>query len=263
MTFPISELQLYPIKSLGKIALTTAQLSETGIAYDRYWMLVDKDGTFITQRGIPKLALFGLRFSENGIVVKHQNSELEISYDLKEKEKLQTAVFGNEVHGLKESSRVNQWFSEQLNKEVALIRASKEQPRFVKNHPDTKVNFSDSSQYLFLGTESMQHLNEKLTSPLTINRFRANVIFEGGLPHAEDEWRRIQIGNSTFEYVKLCGRCKVTTIDPNTAEMGKEPLRTLATYRAMGKNVCFGSYWKLVESSDNELHLGDEIKVLA
>ncbi len=263
MTFPISELHVYPIKSLGNIALNTAQLSETGIVYDRYWMLVDKDGRFITQRNIPRLTLFNLRFSENGIVVKHQESELEIAYDLEGSEKLQTAVFGTEVHGLKEPNRVNQWFSEQLNKEVTLIRASKVQPRFVKNHPDTKVNFSDSSQYLFLGTESMQHLNEKLTSPITINRFRANVIFEGGLPHAEDEWRCIQIGNSTFEYVKLCGRCKVTTIDPNTAEMGKEPLRTLATYRAIGKNVCFGSYWKLVESNDNTIRLGDEIKVLA
>ncbi len=260
MQLTISSLHLYPIKSLGSIPLNTAQLSETGMAYDRFWMLVDEKGVFITQRDIPKLALFKMQLSDKGIVV---NNALEIPYELAEKgEEITTKVFQDEVAGIKESERVNNWFSEQLGQKVSLIRSSKQNPRFVSNHPDTKVNFSDSNQYLLLGHASMNNLNTKLAEALPINRFRANIIFEGGTAHAEDTWRRIQIGTSIFEYTKLCGRCKVTTINQSTAEMGNEPLRTLATYRNKGKKICFGSYWKLTSSSDNQISVGDEIVIL-
>ena len=81
-------------------------------------------------------------------------------------------------------------------------------------HTDAAINFPDAAPYLFLGQSALDHLNVKLTGSIPSNRFRANVIFEGGEPHVEDSWQSFKIGNAKFEAIKPCGRCQVTTTDP-------------------------------------------------
>lgn len=263
MAYHITELHLYPIKSLGGIALQEAKLSETGFKYDRAWMLVDEQNKFITQRECPELTLFKTELTNEGIAVHYNGNSIEITAAMPSQQHLiKTSVFRDSVIGQLERNELNQWFSEQLNQTVRLIRTTPEHPRFVENHPESIVNFSDSNQYLILGESAMQELNEKLEVPLRINRFRGNIIFKGGQAHDEDEWGRIQIGERIFEGTKRCGRCKITTIEQETAQLGKEPLATLKGYRAFGRKVCFGYYFKLVEGLGKSIRVGDEIRVL-
>ena len=128
----------------------------------------------------------------------------------------------------------------------------------MRNHPDVAVNFADSNQYLVLGNSTLDYLNTQLEQALPINRFRPNIVFKGGMPHAEDTWNTITIGDSVFKTTKLCARCKVTTIDQETGAVGKEPLSTLARYRTVNQEVMFGAYLKLMESQTWQLTLGDK-----
>ena len=92
-----------------------------------------------------------------------------------------------------------------------------------------------------------------------MNRFRPNLIVAGAEPYAEDEWQSIEIGAIAMRVVKPCGRCVVTTTDQSTAERGKEPLRTLATYRNWGGEVMFGQ--NVVHERPGRLHVGDSVIV--
>ena len=40
----LTQIWIYPIKSLGGISLSSAKVMEKGLQYDRRWMLVDDDG---------------------------------------------------------------------------------------------------------------------------------------------------------------------------------------------------------------------------
>src|SRR6187551_1860924 len=52
----LSEIWIYPIKSLGGISLQQSQVFEKGLQHDRRWMLVDETGQFMTQRIYPQMA---------------------------------------------------------------------------------------------------------------------------------------------------------------------------------------------------------------
>ena len=147
MKLEISEIYVYPIKSLGGVKLEKANFTDTGIEYDRFWMLIDENGVFITQRQIPKLALFNIRFASDSIIVEFENHQISIPKVLNELKPVESAVWGSEVTGYKESDSINEWFSKLLDRKVCLIRNAKKSERKVKHHSNTLVNFSDSQQY--------------------------------------------------------------------------------------------------------------------
>ena len=257
----ITDLYVYPIKSLVGIHLEEAELSETGIQFDRYWMLVNSDGKFITQREIPRLVWLQLELKADSLKVIFGDMTISIPKTLTQFDEIECEIFGDKVLGYKESDAINDWFSSILEQPVFLVRKTEHAKRPVKNHEDFYINFPDASQYLIIGKESLNHLNAKLAAPVPMNRFRANIVFEGGTAHIEDTWGDIRIGKTDFQGVKACGRCKMTTINQRTGEVGNEPLRTLASYRKEGNKILFGQYLKLVDSEDGVLRLGDEIVV--
>lgn len=261
MNYKITDLYTYPIKSLGGIALTTASLTTTGLPYDRFWMLTDTDGKFLTQRAYPQMARFQLAFTELGIVVNYEGDTLTIPFKKEENdaEKISTVIWKDQVLAEKESKAINQWFSKKLGTNVFLVRRAKEEKRFVSNHAPTEINFPDDGQILVIGEAALSHLNEKLEVSIDMNRFRPNIVFSGGTPHLEDTWTTIKINNSTFESTKSCARCQMTTINQETAAIGQEPLKTLTTYRLIDKKIWFGRLIKLVSVTGQTLSVGDEI----
>jgi len=178
--YEISELYVYPIKTLGGIALNEAKLSECGIEYDRYWMLIDDNGRFITQRDIPKLALFKLKFQNDTFIVEYENHQISIPTSLRESTHVVSRIWKEELITSRESVEINNWFSQILEKQVYLVRKADHYPRYVKRHKDSEINFPDSDQYLIAGQSSLDYLNSKLENKLNINRFRPNIVFKGG-----------------------------------------------------------------------------------
>jgi hypothetical protein len=106
--------------------------------------------------------------------------------------------------------------------------------------PDALSGFTNGFPFLLLPEASLDDLNARLDSPLSVNRFRPNIVVAGSVPHEEDRCRRVRVGDVGFRVVKPCARCAITTVGQKSGEKGKEPLRTLASYRKVGGKVFFG-----------------------
>jgi len=269
MSFKISELYIYPIKSLGRIQLQSSTLTPKGLQYDRRWLLTDTNGKFITQRKMSELVFFKIALAEGkkGIVVSHKNAATDLFIPARgvneSDRKMRVTIWDDEVEAVIESPKINDWFSSLIGFEVYLsfLPGSDRQRKVGGGHSDAAIDFPDAAPYLFLGQNALDHLNGKLEKSIPINRFRANIIFEGGTPHIEDSWKSFKIGNAKFEAIQPCGRCQVTTTDQETGERGKEPLRTLTTYRRQGQRIAFGHYFKLIGNETFEVSVGDVIEV--
>jgi uncharacterized protein YcbX len=122
------------------------------------------------------------------------------------------------------------------------------------------TSFSDGYPLLIIGQASLDDLNQKLAQPLPMNRFRPNIVFTGGYPFQEDEMKAFEINDINFYGVKPCARCVITTIDQQTGEKNKEPLKTLSTYRMWDNKVYFGQ--NLLYNNTGTLHAGDKITLL-
>lgn len=68
----LSEIYIYPIKSLSGIKLTEALVEERGLQHDRRWLLINTENQFLSQRSNAEMALIDVRISETGLKVQHR-----------------------------------------------------------------------------------------------------------------------------------------------------------------------------------------------
>jgi uncharacterized protein len=241
----LSEIWIYPIKSLGGIRANKAQVFEKGLEYDRRWMLVDTNGHFMTQRTYPQMALFQVAIENNRLTIHHKKNQAQYSFamDAHQPHAKLVTIWEDSVQAVEVHPQASKWFSEQLNLPCKLVYFPEGNPRAVDpNYTAGKENVSlaDGYPFLIVGQASLDDLNNRLPEPVTISRFRPNFVFTGGLPYEEDDWQQFFIGNNRFNAIKKCGRCTLTTVDPLTGTKGTEPLQTLAGYRKSGSKVYFG-----------------------
>ncbi|MCO6490049.1 MAG: MOSC domain-containing protein [Phaeodactylibacter sp.] len=266
----ITALYTYPIKSLAGISLPRARVGRRGLAYDRRWMLVDRDGLFISQREIPQLALLAPEFSGPHLIIRHRLEGLEplVAGVLPPEGAagLEVQIWDDHCRALPVSPQADEWFSEALGTRCRLVYLPDESVRPLNptyGQPGEMVGFADSCPLLVIGEASLGDLNQRLEEPVPMNRFRPNIVFSGGQPYEEEQWKSFRIGGARFRGIRTCGRCQITTIDQESAEMGKEPLRTLSTYRRQGHRIEFGLYasWVAENGELPHIQVGDEIVV--
>lgn len=263
--FYLSEINIYPIKSLGGISLKEAKIEEKGLQYDRRWMLIDEDGTFITQRKYFELALLQVSITDNKLTVSHKKDLTQtISFSLDEEigESIAVTIWDDISSGLEVNDKVSKWFSEFLKMKVRLIKMSSVDKRLVDQRyasNNETVSFADGYPCLLIGQSSLNGLNEKLTEPIRMDRFRPNFVFTGGIPHIEDDFASFYLGDTLFCAVKPCARCVLITIDQQTGAKGQEPLRTLAGYRTAGKKILFGQ--NLIHNGSGIIRIGEELRI--
>ncbi|KEO73343.1 MOSC domain-containing protein [Anditalea andensis] len=259
----LRDIYIYPIKSLGGIRLEEAQVEEKGLQYDRRWMLVDKEGNFLTQRKHENMALFQVVLNDKGLRVflkNDQESNILIPYDLCTGKKLYVQIWEDKVEAQVVDEVISSWFTQQLGIPCDLVvmpesTKRKLKPQYAVN--EETVSFADGMPYLIIGQASLDDLNSRLQSPVPMNRFRPNFVFSGGEPFDEDRAGTIMIGASHFKITKPCARCVMVTIDQTSGEKGKEPLKTLASYRTVNKKVMFGQNMLLLSGST--VKVGDEV----
>ncbi len=266
----LSEINIYPIKSLGGIALKSSIVEARGLKYDRRWMLVDADNTFLTQREFPKMAAVNVEVTKNGLGVSADGKSVEIPFAFDSTETEVVKIWSSRCRAKVYQKSINDWFSDVLQTDCRLVLMSEETTRkvnyFYAVHKEDAVSFADAYPVLLIGEESLNDLNSRLETRVPMNRFRPNLVFSGGDAFVEDGWKQIKIGASVFHVVKPCGRCVVTTIDQKNGEkQGIEPLKTLASYRipkrSVKKKILFGQNL-IAESVGESLNVGDEIKVI-
>ncbi|MCW2120561.1 MOSC domain-containing protein [Flavobacterium sp. 7A] len=245
----LSELWIYPIKSLAGVSLKQSKVTARGLEFDRRWMLIDDEGVFITQRNYPEMALFQLNLDDGFLTITHPNnfdSKVKISLSLKkEGTKIQTIVWDDTVEALEEEASISTWFSVILGFSVRLVFMPDESFRKIDSKyattPNDITSFSDGFPFLIIGQSSLDDLNLRLKEAVSIKRFRPNLVFTGGQSYEEERWKGFEIGKLLFQGVKPCSRCVMTTINPEKGVVsGKEPLLTLSKYKMVGNNVIFG-----------------------
>jgi uncharacterized protein len=263
--FSISELHIYPIKSLGGISVNTARLTDRGLKYDRRWMLVDKNNRFLTQREFPAMALLQVNLANNGLEVHHKKIAEEIlviPFQPGSDKMVMVDVWEDKCGAQFVSKEADEWISDMLAMHCRLVYMPdatnrRVDDRYAKNMDIT--SFSDGYPLLMIGQSSLDDLNSHLSEPLPMNRFRPNIVFSGGEPYEEDTMEHFSINGIDFFGVKLCSRCVITTIDQDEAIKAKEPLKTLAAYRLKDNNVYFGQ--NLLYRGEGEICTGDIIEI--
>ena len=267
MPMTLSEIWIYPVKSLGGIRLSKAQTEERGLRYDRRWMIIDENNVFITQRMFTQMALIDVELVQEGLRIFNRNSPADhviMPFEPVERETLAVTVWDDVTEGVTVCKEADQWLSRQLGQPVRLVmmpETSKRMadPRYAAH--GERVSFADGFPYLVISQASLDELNARLAEPITMRRFRPNFVITGTAPFAEDGWKHILIGGLQFDIVKPCSRCVLTTIDPQTAAKGPEPLKTLATYRRSGNKILFGQ--NVVARDFGEIMEGDEVTLMS
>lgn len=266
----LTEIIIYPIKSLGGISLKKAVVENRGLQYDRRWMLVDESNKFLTQREFPKMATVSVEILKNGLDVSSDGKSLEIPFETNANETASVKIWSSRCRAKVYEKSINDWFSDVLETECKLVLMPEETMRrvnyFYAVHKDDAVSFADGYPVLLIGEESLTDLNSRLNASVQMNRFRPNLVVSGADAFAEDGWKQIKIGDAVFHVVKPCGRCVMTTIDQsNGVKQGTEPLKTLASYRipkrSIKKKILFGQNL-IVENVGAILNVGDEIEVI-
>jgi uncharacterized protein YcbX len=260
----VCSLFIYPVKSCACITVDDGVVGATGFELDRRWMVVGDDGRFLSQREHPRLALVRVRLGEDRLGLgAPELPPLEIALEGETRPAGRVQVWDDECPAFDEGREAASWFSEHLGCSARLVRMAGDDARPLGSssaQPGDRVSFADRFPFLLLSTASLDGLNRRLSLPVPMNRFRPNIVVEGCEAHAEDDWSRLRVGEVVFRIAKPCARCVVTTVDQETAERGREPLRTLSTYRSFDGQVLFGQ--NLVHEGRGVVRVGDPVEVL-
>jgi uncharacterized protein YcbX len=244
MELSVASLHVYPIKSLGGFSVDAARLTDRGSEHDRRWMLVTGPDQFLTQREVPAMACLHCSPRTDGFRVTdiRDGSHIDLPWAIAAGEERSATVWDDPVHVLPAPLEISAWFAERLRLPCRLVFMPDSSHRPVDNRYAAGItSLSDGFPYLIISEASLDDLNARGTTwahghmtawaHVPMDRFRPNIVIAGGMAYQEDGWNEITIGSARFSLVKPCSRCVITTTDQFTGQRGKEPLRTLATYR--------------------------------
>ena len=259
----VSALYIYPVKSCAGIAVASATLDTRGFVGDRRFMIVDDAGSFLTQRELPRLALISPRTDDDVLSLDAPGMAPIETPVRRGRGDGAVTIWDDTCSAIDQGDEVSAWLGRYLGTRCRLVRQADDDvrridPTYAMSAAD-EVSFADAYPLLLISEASLADLNSRLEVPLPMDRFRPNVVLSGTEPYAEDAWRSIEIGAVRAQVVKPCVRCVTTTVDQRTAEAGKEPLRTLATYRKGPRGVMFGQ--NVIHGHPGTINVGDRVRV--
>ncbi len=263
----VSAINIFPIKSTRRIEMERCEVTATGLANDRRFMLVDGDGRFLTARRYPRLVLVESACTPGGLSAGAPGMPpLQVAAPAGNADRVEVSVWNSRLTVPVAAPDANRWFSDYLGVACRLAFLPDDVVRSTDqafSRPGDRVSFADGYPLLLICEESLLELNERLDEPAGMHRFRPNIVVRGARAFAEDTWASIKVGKVRFAGVKACSRCVLTTVDPETGQRHaqKQPLRTLAEFRRKGDTgVYFGQ--NLIPRGEGEIALGDALEVL-
>ncbi|WP_413700703.1 MOSC domain-containing protein [Psychromonas sp. KJ10-10] len=258
----LTDIYIYPIKSVKAISQPATLVEEKGLSFDRRYMLVDLDGKFITGRTHPQLTQIEVQFSQKKLHLSAPKMvPLVVDPENFSTQTLTSQIWSDEVNAVHCHEDYDAWFSTYLQTPCQLVFFAENTQRCVKNRA-TQVSFADGYPLLLINQTSVDLLNNKLETPVSALHFRPNIVIRGEAPFIEDGWDRIKIGEVEFEMSKPCSRCIFTNVDPKTGIAEKnEPLGTLAKFRYHQGDIDFGQ--NLIALNSGMIRCGDVIQVLS
>ena len=234
--FTLSEIAVYPLKSVGGVYPNEVNITPKGIAYDRQWMVVAPDGTMHSQRTLPAMATIASQLTTTECIL-HLSGQTSLKLPLANTEGTIKSVelWGQTLEAIHLSEAYDNALSEFLgtSSQLVYLPARSHRPIDPTYAQGSTIGFSDGFPFLVANSASLEQLNENLAAPIPMNRFRANFIVDGASPFAEDRWKKIKIGPAFFSLVKPCTRCAIITTNQETGERDPEPLAALKTFRTL------------------------------
>jgi uncharacterized protein len=272
MPLSITSIRRYPVKSCRGQDLTEAVVEPWGLAGDRRWMIVDADGSPLTARERPQLVLVTPSFDGTVMTLTAPGAPVLTVKVPADGDLVPVDVWRYPLLAAFAGQEAAAWLTGVAGEPVRLVYLDDPTRRQVD--PDygqdgDRVSFADGYPLLLTTDASLAALNDLIAAgphpaqaPLPMTRFRPNVVVGGSQPWAEDSWQRLQIGDVAFRVAKGSDRCVFTTVDPETAVKGKEPLATLARHRRWDGKVWFGV--NLIPDDlppDATIRLGDPVTI--
>ena len=276
----ITALYVYPVKSCAGVQVQEAVMTETGLEFDRAWMVVDNKGEFLTQREWPRMALIQPQLKHYEMVLRAPGM-LALHVKLDEVEApVRVRVWGDDVSAFDMGSVAAQWFSDYLGSPARLVRFDPDHRRACTTEwtdgTDAFNQFSDAYPVLVMSDASLAHLNSKLvasgSSAVGMSRFRPNIVLglstdaAAQMAHEEDRLDVLHIttgqGKLLLKPVKPCVRCPIPNIDPATALSSPEVGMTMQSYRSdsrMGGAITFGMNAVVLEGFEQTLKPGQAV----
>ncbi|MCE5295121.1 MAG: MOSC domain-containing protein [Chlamydiales bacterium] len=261
----LSELYIYPVKSCKGMSLRSVHVGAKGPAMDRRWMVVDANGCFLSQRCLPKMALIHANLDDHYLFLSAPSKVPLMLLHHPVGPTCEVTVWQDTCLAYDMGDKAAEWVSEFLEVTARLVFMPEQSIRKVNPQYATSTNdeigFADGFSFLLTCEQSLSDLNTRLGMNMRMNRFRPNLVISKTEPYEEDTWKRIRIGNITFNCVKPCSRSVITTINQERAEEGSEPLNSMASFREIDGKICFGQ--NLTHEGSGILEVGTEIEILS
>ena len=274
----MTALNRYPVKSFRGEPLDRAVVEPWGLRGDRRWMVVDDQGDPITAREVHRMLLVRPELVEGGLALTSPDAPSLTVATPDGSELVRVAVWGPPLLAAPAGPEADAWVSKVTGATARLVYLDDPTRRPTnprRTEPGDRVSFADTDPVLLCTDESLDALNRHIAEgpragegPLPMMRFRPNIVVSGAPAWAEDGWRRVRIGDVEFRAVKGCDRCVMTTVDPDTARRGMEPIASLARHRKWDGKTWFGM--DLVPDTQGRaggaagaIRVGDEVEVLS
>jgi len=263
----LSRLFIHPVKSMRGLQLSHAQALESGLAFDRIFMVTELDGTFITARQYPEMVRFTPALLADGLSLQAPDgSQAMIRFSDFAAQEAPTEVWGNQFTARIAPDAINAWLSAFFPRPVQLRWVGPQPSRRVKRFEDVPLGFADGFPFLLINQASLQDLQQRCPASVRAEQFRANLIVSGAPAWDEDSWATMQIGGVIFDVPKPCSRCVFTTVGTESGRKHPEgePLKTLQGFRSTqdgSGDIDFGL--NLIARGSGIVRVGDEVQVLA
>ncbi|MBK7811667.1 MAG: MOSC domain-containing protein [Saprospiraceae bacterium] len=247
MSVRLEKIFIYPLKSGPGYAVEETVIVETGFEFDRFWMLVNAQGHFITQREKPILNTLEIKLFPHGFYIYHPNRVDDfvlLNTDYKSDESIYVKIFDSEFYTEVGDQKVSNWFSEFLQEKVILTQMK---PRARIKRTDYwpisfPINFTDGYPIHVINLESVLDVANRCGENIHPYQFRPNILLSGLEAYQEDHLKKLTIGDQSFSVIKKCERCIMSTLPPHSSQFGKNPLKILSEFRREAQAVHFGIY---------------------
>ncbi len=261
----ISDIIHYPVKALAGNHLAFSEIQNRGLKDDRRLMLIDKNNKFVSQRSYPLLSQIEAGINEDFIILKDKRSDQLIKHPFELRlDKTTVGIWGTEVTSHRFiNTELDDWISDQIGEKLRFVYMDESDHRHINPDyaaKDELVSFADGYPILICNTASLEAFNSTISSPISMDHFRPNIVIEHNIPWEEDQWKRIRIGGVVIRIAKPCARCIVTNIDPTTGIAGNSVLNDLGKIRLVDNKVLFGM--NAIAEEMGTIRLGDQVELI-
>lgn len=238
--FVIDRILIYPVRSLGGMTITHAQITPAGsFLGDREWVVVRPDGSLLWQGDIPRMTLLSATLADGELVLRGHDGEIGPSPRDAARGTTTIRQDGYSLEGIDQGEAIAQWLTGQLGTPCRLVRIGAEAHRWGGLKPIHAVSLV-----------SLAALNSRLSDQgeeaVEVERFRPNVVVSGShTAFYEENVEEILFPDVSLVLREPCVRCELPNISRRDATRGKQPLKMIGAMsrtRSSARPASFGVY---------------------